>query len=404
VGDAPTVSFDVRQDRRLIWYRGESARYLTISIKCDPQRRAEADEAVKSFNVGLAIDVSPTMAGLPLDAAKQIALTILAGLDDSDRLSIIAFSGEARAVCVREAVGANRTHLQQLINQLETGPESNLRDGWLEACLCVAAGMDGHPDSKARVFLLSDGRGVRTGEMVSELAQHARALEKRRLPTAAIGIGGEISIAPLAAIDDRGGNSLATATSPSELAQLAISEYLSREPGVVIDASIELVLPPDVRAQFLPDLVSEPSARRKSIEIGDLPPGAEKHYVAKLLFSESECDDLFDIRVFLSGLDQDGQDFELGHSVQYRAARGRENSFQQRDEEVAKLVLSAWVSAVLSTVLKLHEEGKFQEISDFMNTELGYLNRYIIGREEWSAEIARLKAGLSMLHRPWRTP
>lgn len=400
--DSPALSFNVHQDRRLIWYRGESVRYLSVSIAAAPQGSTDAVESTKSFNVGLAIDVSPTMSGHPLDSAKQVALAILAGLEDSDRLSIVSFSGVPRIASARLPVGPNRLQLQHTIRQLEIGSESDFKAGWLESCLCVAEGMDKDPDAKSRLFLFSNGQGVRTGEAVSELAQHARALEKRRLPTAAIGIGDEISISPLTAIDDRGGNWLATATSPKELGQLIVSEYLSHVPGVVIDTSVELLLPPGVRAQVLPDLLTEPSPESKSIEVGDLQPNTEKRHVVKLVFPECEIDDLFDIRLIFSGLDRDGQSLELVRSIQYRAARGRENSPQQRDEKVAKLVLRAWVSSVLSTVLRLHEEGNFQEISHFINNELRFLNGYTYGREEWLSEIARLKAGLSMLHRPWR--
>jgi hypothetical protein len=403
VTDSPALSFDIHQDRRLIWYRGDSVRYLSLTIATGPPLSADAVEPTKSFNVGLAIDVSTTMSGAPLDAAKQVALAILAGLDDSDCLSIISFSQEPSTASASIPVGPNRPQLQQTIRHLETGSESDFKTGWLESCLRVAEGSDKYPQAKTRLFLLSDGQGVRTGDAVSELAQHARELEKRRLPTAAIGIGNEVSIAPLMAIDDRGGNWLATATSPNELGQMIVAEYLSHVPGVVIDASVELVLPPGVRAQVLPDLLSKPLARPTSLGVGDLQPNTEKHHVVKLIFPKCGIDDLLDVRLILSGLDGDGQDLELVRSVQYRAADGHENSPQQRDEKVAKLVLRTWVSSVLSNVLKLHEEGNFQEISPFINNELRFLNGYTYGREEWSSEIARLKAGLSMLHRPWRT-
>ncbi|MCA0907734.1 hypothetical protein LCM27_15130 [Ruegeria marisrubri] len=73
-------------DRELFWERGDSVRYLVAKVRasdCNSSSRRDREP----LNIALAIDVSGSMSGGKLEAAKQAALGLVPKLSSQDRLA-----------------------------------------------------------------------------------------------------------------------------------------------------------------------------------------------------------------------------------------------------------------------------------------------------------------------------
>jgi Ca-activated chloride channel homolog len=76
-------------DRARAWRQGGSVRYLVAELSADGAAGTCAEGP--AFNLALAIDVSGSMAGDKIEAARRAARAIADALSPRDRLSIVAF-------------------------------------------------------------------------------------------------------------------------------------------------------------------------------------------------------------------------------------------------------------------------------------------------------------------------
>src|SRR5687768_6063755 len=79
-------------DRRLVWERGKSVRYLIADITAPPADGAAVKP--KGLNLALVIDASGSMQGMPLEAAKSAAIGVIQRLSEADRLSVVTFASD----------------------------------------------------------------------------------------------------------------------------------------------------------------------------------------------------------------------------------------------------------------------------------------------------------------------
>ena len=106
--------------------------------------------------VVLAIDVSSSMGGTPLDKAKAAASLLVNALGPDDPVSIVTFSSGARVV---QDFTTDRDQLLRTIDNLGYGGETFLFDGALAAVNQAAAA----DNPRRAVILLSDGAQYDTG-------------------------------------------------------------------------------------------------------------------------------------------------------------------------------------------------------------------------------------------------
>ena len=84
-----TLSLTAGLDRACAWEEGGSVRYLVAELA---GRGATTPRgASPALNLALAIDVSSSMAGDKIEAARRAACAVAAAMTRHDRLSIIAF-------------------------------------------------------------------------------------------------------------------------------------------------------------------------------------------------------------------------------------------------------------------------------------------------------------------------
>ncbi|HEY8589424.1 MAG TPA: VWA domain-containing protein, partial [Naasia sp.] len=185
---AATLNLVAGLDRALAWEGGRSVRYLVADLSARGGARA-ASEA-PPLDLALAIDVSGSMAGDKLDAARRTAAAVAEALGERDRLTLVAFDSTAELLLDARAMdAAGRREAASAIARLEPRGGTDLFGGWLLAAERVATAMAAAPRASHRVVLLSDGQANEGVTDRAELARHAGALLARGIVTSTVGIG-----------------------------------------------------------------------------------------------------------------------------------------------------------------------------------------------------------------------
>lgn len=151
-------------------------------------------------HIALALDVSGSMAGDPLDNLKKAANDVLQGLSARDKVAVIAFSNEVdlgepfpRIDPTKEAdFTDNKQELQDLVAQLATEPGNTtpLYDALLKAVRMT----NRQPKQNRAVILMSDGKdeGKNPGDPGSKVAKPDDSINLAReagIPIYTIGLG-----------------------------------------------------------------------------------------------------------------------------------------------------------------------------------------------------------------------
>ena len=144
----------------------------------------EAPAVRAPINVALVLDRSGSMAGTPLEAAKEAAGRFASFLTQADRLSVVVFDEEIQTIFGPAPAGD--ASALDAIGRVYPGGSTNLSGGWLKGAKLVEKGL---VEGTNRVVLLTDGQanaGIVDPDKLVGLAQGAAA---RRVTTTCIGFG-----------------------------------------------------------------------------------------------------------------------------------------------------------------------------------------------------------------------
>jgi Ca-activated chloride channel family protein len=146
----------------------------------------EGEAAVRRppINIALVLDRSGSMAGMPLDAAKDAAARFAAFLTPADRLSVVVFDDAVRTIFGPAPAGTPAAAVA--IAGVSAGGSTNLSGGWLKGARLVGEGL---VEGTNRVVLLTDGQANVGIVEPHKLLGLARDGAGRRVSTTCIGFG-----------------------------------------------------------------------------------------------------------------------------------------------------------------------------------------------------------------------
>jgi Ca-activated chloride channel homolog len=262
----------ILSDPRLDSTQSSNQRQLSVSIA------ALADAAGSSqlpLNLGLILDCSGSMKGLPLETVKKAAQQIISQLKPHDRISVVSFDHQAKTVVANQLVGDNPQDLFSKIDRLQAGGGTAIDEG---IKLGIREMVTNGADCTSHAFILTDGE--------NEHGDNDRCLTLAGFSTEnsitlhTLGFGEHWNQNILEKISDRGAGTLAYIEKP-ENALAEFQRIFSRIQSVgLTNAYLQITLEPKVRlaelkpvAQVAPDTIELPvqtEGDRYLVRLGDL--------------------------------------------------------------------------------------------------------------------------------------
>jgi len=372
-----TLHLQAGLDRSLAWEEGDSVRYVVAELSASGAIMAPVD--TPALNLSLAIDISSSMRGEKIEAAKKAALAVVEALGARDRLSIIAFDGTAE-LCLDTLPMDEAGHAAaaRAIHILHSRGQTNLFDGWLMAAERVARAMAQSPQASHRVLLLSDGQTNQGKTDRTEIAQHVGALLERGVVTSALGIGNGYDEELLGAIAEAGGGNLHDAAEASEIGAIALGELQAGRAALVERICLRLSVPANVRAEVVGPWshVAVPGA----IEVmaGSIMPERTRKIVFRLYCSSGVTGSSILLGLTAAGTSPEGDALieAVPVEVDLRLARSNENNAQRRDMARSLAVVEAWQADAIRRAVRMNRDGERSAARFYIARELSWMEYY----------------------------
>lgn len=378
--DATTLDLSAGLDRALAWEEGGSVRHLVADLRARggslPRRESPA------LNLALAIDVSGSMGGDKIEAARRAALAVAGALGSRDRLSLVAFDSTAELLLeARPMDQAGRTAAANAIRRLEVRGGTNLFDGWLLAAEHVALAQAGDPQGSHRLVLLSDGQANEGVTDRAELARHAGELLARGIVTSTVGIGDGYDEELLGAMAEAGGGRLHDAAEAPEIGEVVLGELREGRAALLERTTLRVAIPANIRAEVLGSWAHTVLPGAIEVLVGTLLPEKTKRVVLRL-----HCPSGAPGTTMLLGLSAGGTAPSAAGAIEARPvevelslARGGENKAQRRDLDRSLAVVRAWQAEVLRKAVRMNREGDHRAAGHYLKRELSWIERYARG-------------------------
>jgi Ca-activated chloride channel family protein len=394
-----TLSLTAGLDRSRAWEEGGSVRYLVAELAAEgpPTPRTEAP----ALNLALAIDVSGSMAGDKIDAARRAARAVAEALTERDRLSIIAFDSTAELLLdARPMDRAGRAAAITAIAGLVERGGTNLFHGWLLAAERVALAMAAAPQASHRVLLLSDGQANEGVTERQEIAHHAGALLERGVVTSALGIGDGYDEELLGAIAEAGGGNLHDADNAPEIGEVVLGELQAGRAALVERVTLRVTVPANLRAEVVGAWAHAALPGVIEVMVGSLMPDQTKRVVFRLHCLSGAPGTAILLGISAGGAAPDGGDAIDARPVEaeLRLTRGSENNAQPRDAARSLAVVQAWQADALRRAVRMNREGDRRAAKHFLERELRWMEPYargIPGTETLLAELILVQRRVS---------
>ena len=394
-----TLSLTAGLDRSRAWEEGGSVRYLVAELAAEGATTPRTE--APAMNLALAIDVSGSMAGDKIDAARRAARAVAEALTERDRLSIIAFDSTAELLLdARPMDRAGRAAAITAIAGLVERGGTNLFDGWLLAAERVALAMAAAPQASHRVLLLSDGQANEGVTERQEIAHHAGALLERGVVTSALGIGDGYDEELLGAIAEAGGGNLHDAENAPEIGEVVLGELQAGRAALVERVTLRVTVPANLRAEVVGAWAHAALPGVIEVMVGSLMPDQTKRVVFRL-----HCPSGAPGTAILLGVSAGGAAPDGGHAIDARPveaelhlARGSENNAQLRDAARSLAVVQAWQADALRRAVRMNREGDRRAAKHFLERELRWMEPYargIPGTETLLAELILVQRRVS---------
>ncbi|MBL6082388.1 VWA domain-containing protein [Belnapia sp. T18] len=389
-------------DRALAWEGGASIRYLVADLTAEGGGRAVRQ--VPPLNLALAIDVSGSMAGEKLDAARRTALAVAQALGEADRLTVVAFDSDAELLLdARPMDAAGRRAAARAIGRLAPRGGTNLFSGWLLAAEHVAVTMAAGAGASHRLMLLSDGQANEGVTDRAELAHHTGELLKRGIMTSAVGIGDGYDEELLGAMAEAGGGRLHDAVQAHEVGEVVLGELREGRDALLERTTLRLTVPATLRAEVVGAWTQTALPGALEVLVGTLLPGRPKRLAFRLHAPAGAPGTALLLGVSASGALPDGGGLieACPAEAELQLAAGHENSAQPRDADRGVAAVRAWQAEVLRRAVRMNRDGDRRAARHYLERELRWMQRYARGLKAAEPLLAELVLLLRRVGEDW---
>lgn len=185
----------------------------------------------------IAVDVSGSMAGEPIEALREGLLQMIPHLEPTDRVSLVKYSDEAEVVF--EAVPAAQSEiLSGAFAGLALGGSTNLYDGLFTAFEIADAHQD--PAWQNRVIFLSDGMATAGLTNPAKLTSLAEGYAKQGIGLTTIGVGTDFNVDVMRDLGEVGAGNFYFLEDPRAVREVFTDEVKTFLVPLALDARIDV--------------------------------------------------------------------------------------------------------------------------------------------------------------------
>jgi Ca-activated chloride channel family protein len=312
------------------------SRHLVVTIRTPsevPQDEAAPTTSGREpLSFAAALDVSGSMRGPKIEAAKEGVCQALRRLHDGDVFSLVTFADEAKTVQEPVKVDARlRKKAEGVVKEVDAGGMTALCGG-LETGIEVAQAQ--HQLTNL-VLLLSDGQ-ANVGETDLEAVGH-RALKARQngITTSTLGVGRDYNEALMVEIANQGGGRFYHVLEARQIAPFIAGELGEIGDLAARDTVLRLALPGGTGLE--PFAAAHTVTSQSEVSLGDIPTDTELEVVVRLLLPPQPADSRLRIEGSLSYRSPAGNELTMPlNVVTLRYAEAE--AFERREGAVLPVV------------------------------------------------------------------
>ena len=368
---------EVAFDRPVVSVRGSSVRYLIAEVEAPSAPTGETERL--PLNLALVVDASGSMKGLRIETARAAAQQVAAGLDGSDRLSVVSFDSEItthlRGVRLDDT---GRVRAAAALGGLRAGSMTHLSGGWLAGAEAVAEVMAEGQPCRSHVVLFSDGMANQGVTDPGELARHATELRQRGLYSSTVGIGDGYETAQLQAIAESGGGRLHDAELPHEIASVLLGELGEIQATVAENVVLSVSHPAEFRVEVLGPYPVERGEARTVVPLGPLTGGSRRTAVLRITCPVGPEGESRSFEAVLGWRAPGTGELHTGpaQGVSLRFGGRAELEAQAVEPRIAETVVRQWHADLVLRVSDLNRAGAYTGAAKLLDEQLHHLGRY----------------------------
>ena len=362
------LKMKMRLERETALTGAQNDAYLFLEVEAPKDEGADNLEG-KCLELALVLDVSGSMAGAPIEAAKDAARRLVNGIGEKDRLALVTFDSHVSTVCgLKEMTSKNRKDVIAAIDRLESGSMTHLHGGWREAATGLLEGGPGE-ETVRRIVLLSDGHANVGTTDPTTLGHEAGQMAAKGVYTSCVGIGDGYSTVQLQALAENGGGRLHDAERPHEIVEVVTAELREVVKTTAENVRFELGFPARAHVTCLSGYPVQFVEGAATFQLGSMMAAGTREAVLRLRFSDRfrESDVLIQGAVRWR---RPGEDTDLITDEESVSLHFGPETPMSRTEEDSKRIVKSLMAFLVRSVTELNREHDWRGLRQLAKHEL----------------------------------
>lgn len=317
-------------------------------------------------NLALVIDRSGSMAGYKLQQARAAARQLVALLQPDDRLAIVHYGSDVRALPGLPATPENRARMAAFVDAIQDDGSTNIGAGLQEGARQLAAGRAGH--AVHRLILMSDGQPTEGITEPAALAGLVRSMRTQGVTVSSLGVGTDFNEDLMQALAESGSGAYGFIEDAGRLAALFEKDLQQATTTVARGVELTLELPDGVELGEVLGYPARTEGRRVTVTLPDLAAGQQERLVARLSVAAGAAGRTLDV----AGLRLRYTDLlaerpaEAGVALSALASDRREEVLARQDKEATVHAARARSAQNLERAAEALKDGRRAEAEGYL--------------------------------------
>ncbi|UQA57684.1 vWA domain-containing protein [Polyangium aurulentum] len=187
----------------------------------------------------IAVDVSGSMAGEPMDYMKAGLVEMIPSLAPADKISLVTYSASAKVV-LDHVDATQAAEIEKAFDALTPGGATNLYDGLFTAFSLADQHFD--PGYQNRLLYLSDGVATKGIQSPAKLVSLAESYARRGIGITTIGVGAEFDVDVMRDLSEVGAGNFYFLEDPKAVKEVFTDEVNTFLVPVALDVSLDVAV------------------------------------------------------------------------------------------------------------------------------------------------------------------